>query len=138
MVLLAATSKAGLKASGEKTWQRKPSRAAASASMRPSWPPPRMPIIEPGGSGLAAGIDVRRALRDGFRLRAPPIGEAFCERLVGGRKDRGGKEPGIGRAGLADRERPDRNARRHLHDRIKAVGAFQRARLDRDAKHRKR
>ena len=30
----------------------KPSRAAASASMRPSWPPPRMPMVAPSGSGV--------------------------------------------------------------------------------------
>ena len=34
-------------------------RAAASASMRPSWPPPSTPIAAPGGSGAAASDRVR-------------------------------------------------------------------------------
>ena len=48
IVCAAATSKAGLSASGAKTWRVRPSSAAASAIMRPSWPPPRMPSVAPG------------------------------------------------------------------------------------------
>ena len=41
---------AGESGSGENTWQRNPSRAAASASIRPNWPPPRIPMVSPGFS----------------------------------------------------------------------------------------
>ena len=44
------TSKAGESGSGENTWQRRPSRAAAIASIRPNCPPPRIPMVSPGFS----------------------------------------------------------------------------------------
>ena len=47
---LSGVMKAGDSVSGEYTWQRKPSLPAASASMRPSWPPPRIPMVAPGFS----------------------------------------------------------------------------------------
>ena len=49
------------------------------------------------------------------------------------RQDGGGEQRGIDGAGLADRQRADRHARRHLHDRQQAVLAGQRLRLDRHA-----
>ena len=45
---------AGAVGVGCRARQSKPSRAAASASMRPSWPPPRTPMVAPGGSGKPA------------------------------------------------------------------------------------
>ena len=42
------TSKAGELGVGANTRHLKPMRAAANASMRPSCPPPRMPIVAPG------------------------------------------------------------------------------------------
>ena len=41
---------AGESGSGENTWHFSPSRAAAIASIRPSWPPPRIPMVSPGFS----------------------------------------------------------------------------------------
>ena len=49
-----------------------------------------------------------------------------------------GEQRRIDRAGLADRERADRHARRHLHDRIERVEAGQRLGFDRHAEHRQR
>jgi len=47
---LSTTSKAGESGSGENTWHFSPSRAAAIASIRPNWPPPRIPMVSPGFS----------------------------------------------------------------------------------------
>src|SRR5690554_2056245 len=49
---LVATCWAGQFASGSRTMVRYPRRAAAMASMRPSWPPPRIPMAEPGCRAL--------------------------------------------------------------------------------------
>ena len=46
----AHTSAATLSPSGAYPMQRKPSRAASIASIRPSCPPPRMPMVAPGDS----------------------------------------------------------------------------------------
>src|SRR5688572_6537565 len=97
-------------------WVFMPSRAAASASMRPSCPPPRMPITLPGGSGPSLRL-IGRELGDGLALLAPIGLEAFVELGVVEREDRGGEKRGVGRTGFPDRERADRDARRHLDDR---------------------
>ena len=49
-----------------------------------------------------------------------------------------GEHAGVCRAGLADRHRRHRHARRHLHGRQQRVHALQRGRIDRHADHRTR
>src|SRR5512144_1204532 len=105
------------------------------ASMRPSWPPPKMPMVEPGGSGTS-GIVLDR-LSDGLGLRRAEGSDPRGKLLVGKREDLRRKQPGIGRSRLADGERSDRNARRHLVDRQQAVETFQGAALDGNAEHGK-
>ncbi len=51
VIVRLATWLAGQPASGSSTTVCSPSREADKASMRPSWPPPRMPMVEPGGIG---------------------------------------------------------------------------------------
>src|SRR5260221_7067509 len=99
-------------------WQERPSSAAAMASMRPSWPPPRMPTIMPGASGRSfiAGTFVHAG-----RLVHAPAVEFGRDLVVGKREDGGGEERGVDRPGAADGERADRNSCRHLDDGIKAV-----------------
>ena len=60
------------------------------------------------------------------------------QRLVGKRQHRGREQGGIGRAGLADGERSDGNAGRHLDDGKQRILARQRLRFDRHAEHRQR
>src|SRR6185312_17142943 len=144
-------------------WQLSPSLAAASASMRPNWPPPRIPMVAPGfsntrfahfrGSGnpgprwptrkfSALGPRFRgderedeettssifRSLRDGFGLPRAPGVEALGDLLIRQGQYAGCKQCGVDCARLADGERPDRHAARHLHDREQRVLAFQRMR----------
>jgi hypothetical protein len=78
------------------------------------------------------------ALGDLGRPRRAPGLEPRSERLVREGKDRAGQKRGIDRARFADRERPDRHAGRHLHDREQAVLARERLRGDRHAEHRQR
>src|SRR5919106_5130405 len=111
-----------------------PSLAAASASMRPSCPPPRMPIVLPGGSG-ASGIILDR-LGDGVGLGGAQGGDAVREARVGQRQDLRRKQAGIGGTGFADRQGADRYAGRHLRDGKKAIEALERAALDGNAEHR--
>src|SRR3984957_7612209 len=112
-VAFSTTSNAGESGSGENTLQRRPSRAAAIASIRPNCPPPRIPMVSPGFSftSLEAVTPIPPD------ARRPP-------RSVGG-------------AGLADGERPDRHAGRHLDDGIKRIDAGQRLGLHGYAEHRK-
>ena len=118
----------GESGSGQSTWHLKPSRAAASASMRPSWPPPRMPIV---ASGRAATRCMLTPCPSGVSatavgLRCAPGVEPLGERRIGQRQHARGEQRRIDRAGLADRERADRHARRHLHDRQQRVQPRQR------------
>ena len=106
--------------------------------MRPSWPPPRMPIVAPGASISARGITTtgRSATPSVWccRQRSSRLGD----RRVAEREDRGGAQRRVDRAGLADRKGRDRHAARHLHDRQQAVDALERAAFDRHAEHRQR
>jgi hypothetical protein len=54
----------------------------------------------------------------GLRLTLPPGVEPISQRLVVERKHAGGEQRGVDRTGPPDRERADRDAGRHLHDRI--------------------
>ena len=95
-------------------------------------------MVEPGGSGSdrccrqasscgASGTDaVCLARRASSRLR---------QRLVLQRQDLRGEQAGVGGAGLADRQRADRHAGRHLHDGEQAVLARQRLGGDGHAEH---
>src|SRR5512143_700903 len=113
----------------------RPRRLAATASMRPSWPPPKMPMVEPGGSG-ASGIVLDR-LGDGLSLRRAEGSAACGKLLVGKREDLRREQSRVGRSCLADGERSDRNAGRHLVDRQQAVETFQGAALYGNAEHGK-
>ena len=73
------------------------------------------------------------------RRRAPRIApglQAVGEVGIGERQHARREQRGVDRPGLPDGERPDRNARRHLHDREKTVLPVERARRARHAEHR--
>src|SRR5215471_2272412 len=99
-------------------WVLSPSLAAASASMRPSWPPPNIPMLLPGGR--ASGI-VLRSLGNAVGLGSAPGHDAGGERLIGERKNLRCQQSGIGGASFADGERPHRHAGGHLGDGQEAV-----------------
>ena len=63
---------------------------------------------------------------------------ASASRIAGSLRaeDGRGEQRRVDRARLADRQRADRDAARHLHDREQRVDALQRRRLDRHAEHR--
>ena len=70
-----ATCAAQGASAGSKTWVCMPSRAAAIASIRPSWPPPRMPIRPPGAQRLrrpSGDLGHRRRSAPPARRRAGP------------------------------------------------------------------
>ena len=88
-----------------------------------------MPMVRPGRndhSGVSA--------TDAGLLRAVCL-EPRRERRIVGRQDRGREQAGIDRARLADRQRSDRHAGRHLDDRQQAIHALERLALDRHAEH---
>src|SRR3954469_20492231 len=102
--------------------------------MRPSWPPPRMPMTPPGAmtwfcsADFAAGfigssmrsrrrLGVRRMMRDFGGLPLAIGGALGRELRIGEGEDRGCEQAGIDRARPADRQGTDRNAGGHLHDR---------------------
>src|SRR5690606_30410008 len=114
-------------------WVFRPRRAAASASMRPSWPPPRMPMVLPSGSGTALLGNIDGTLRDGLRLLAAMRVEPLGDIGIAEGEDGGGEQVSIGGTGLADGEGADRIAGRHLDDRQLAVLAAQGPRLHRHA-----
>src|ERR1700694_2611380 len=93
-------------------WVLSPSLAAATASMRASWPPPRMPMVLPGASGLS-GIILER-LGYGFGLRRAPGHDAGGKPRIAERQDLRCEQSGIGGAGLADGKGADRHPGRHL------------------------
>src|SRR5690606_22794869 len=87
------------------TRKRSPSDAPASAIMRASCPPPRIPtvVIAPR---LPAGIVI------GGDIVGLPLAEVVQRHADGGMlhgEDRGGEQGGVGRARLADRERRHRD-----------------------------
>ena len=97
-------------------------------------------MVEPGGSGArqaaqalscgASGTDAV-CLRAGLRA-AWPASSSSSARICAA------SMPGVGGAGLADGQRADRHAGRHLHDRQQAVLARQRLAGDRHAEHGQR
>ena len=98
---------------------------------------PGMPITLPGPSA-AVSTGLPGTLAHRLRLRAPPRVEPGCEVPVAGCKNGGCQQGRVRRPGAADRERADRDAAGHLHDRQQAVETTQRPALDRDAEHRQR
>ena len=102
--------------------------------MRPSWPPPRMPMVAPGFEQALSLWAAWRRLGLPLRARRRAAWRApVRQRQHGGRQQRR-----IDRAGLADGERADRDAARHLHDREQRILALQRVRVHRHAEHRQR
>ena len=69
--------------------------------------------------------------------RAPGV-EPRGQGVVAERQHRGGQQRGVDRARLADRQRADRHAGRHLDDRQQAILAGKRLGGDGHAKHRQR
>src|SRR4051812_226119 len=104
-------------------WVLKPRRDAASESMRPSWPPPRMPMVAPRGRASAIFAGCRGDLGG---LLGAIAGQGGVQLLVVEREDRGSEERGVGGAGLADGKSADGDAGGHLDDREQAVLATQR------------
>ncbi len=68
----------------------------------------------------------RRRPRSGCARQAS---SRLLKRRIAQRQHARGKQRGIDRAGLADGQRADRNARRHLHDGIKRILSRQRLRI---------
>ena len=60
------------------------------------------------------------------------------ERRVAERQHACGKQGCVDGAGLADRERANRHAGRHLHDGVERIDALERLRFDRHPEHRQR
>ena len=125
---------------GRRRGRLKPSRAAASASMRPSCPPPKMPIVPPGRrtrelSGHSRAV--RRRLGDRVGLARAPGREPFGA-AAGSLSARiaAASRPAFLAPALADGQGADRNAARHLDDGQQAVHALQRLGFDRHAEHR--
>ena len=102
--------------------------------MRPSWPAPMMPIFMRRWAG-AAGRVVPSTLSVCAARNASSAARISRMRIA---EDRRGQQRRIGRARDADRQRADRNAGRHLHDRQQRIEAAQRLRLHRHAEHRQR
>ena len=133
-VRAAQTSKAGSSATGEKTCDLRPSRArrhrqhARRAGRRPECRSSRR-------ARASAVRPVARRQRHAFGLARAIGGEPRGERLVGARENGGGEQRGVDRARLADGERSDRHAARHLHDGEKRIHALQRIRFDRHAEN---
>src|SRR6185503_1779220 len=100
----AATRAAGEPRSGSRIATSKPSRLAAAASMRPSWPPPRMPMVWPGASGrtVMRSSGVLDRLGDTGGLPRGELGDALGHCLVAGAQDAGGEQGGVLRPRLAD------------------------------------
>src|SRR6185312_15522412 len=97
-------------------------RAAASASIRPSWPPPRMPRVEPGfriGKSLAMsvysafdaffGFGVLRMFADRIGLTLPEVLEALRDFSIGEREHGRREQRRVDRTGFPDREGADGN-----------------------------
>ena len=67
-----------------------PSSAAASASMRPSWPPPRMPMVPPGGDHAGQPSSVGRSATASVclapRQASSRVGEVGIVRAPGRRR----------------------------------------------------
>src|SRR4051812_6535362 len=92
-----------------------PSLAAASASMRPSWPPPTIPTVLPGASGLSKLFMTSLwLLGDGAGLFGAPGIQALFHTRIGQTQNGGGMQRSILGAGLADGEGRHRHAARHL------------------------
>ena len=77
--------------------EREPERDPASASIRPSWPPPMTPTI--------TQYVVGSAREHGLGLRLAVAGEALAHARVGARHDRGREQRRVDRSRAADRER---------------------------------
>src|SRR6185503_18834351 len=101
----AATRPAGLSGSGSRITTSKPSSAAARLSMRPSWPPPMMPMAAPGASGkeaMSPALSVFHRLGNGLRLPGGEGGDPVGYGGIGERQDLGREDTGVLGARLAD------------------------------------
>jgi hypothetical protein len=85
----------------------------------------QMPSVLPGVIGGLCSALVNGTLRHGAGLRGPPRIEPDGERRVAQGQNGCGQKRRVHGAGPADRERPNRDAGRHLNDREKAVLAGQ-------------
>src|SRR5687767_6535450 len=98
-------------------WVLKPSLEAASDSMRPSWPPPRIPMTEPGGRMRRSGSGIGARLGgDGSGLLVAEVPERERNGRPAEGQHLGRQQGGVDGSGLADRQRADRDAGRHLNN----------------------
>ena len=89
-----------------------------------------------GRSGVTSAVRRQRRWRRGVVVAGGAVGvERGGERRVVGGEQRDGEQRGVRRPGLADGERGDRDAGRHLHDRQQRVLSLQVARRHRHAEH---
>ena len=106
------------------------------ADMRPSWPPPMMPIAAPRGKrrAHASVLGFRPPPRSGLRdTRVEPCGQCRYRRRL---RMAGGEQSGVDGAGAADGQRPHRNTGGHLHDGEQAIHAGQGVAFHGHAQHR--
>ena len=106
--------------------------------MRPSCPPPMHATRVIGRRTRTPSRRRIGQVEHGLRLRRAVGGQALADAAVGARENGRGEQRGIDRARPPDRERPHRDAGRHLHDREQRVDPLERLRLDRDAEHGQR
>jgi hypothetical protein len=97
--------------------------------IRPSWPPPSIPIVAPGSI-----ISLRKRLAEHVvSTLLTPCAKAIANLPMLDCDYLGREDCGVRRAWLANRERADRDARRHLNDGEQRINAVQDRRCDRDA-----
>src|SRR5471030_167256 len=116
-----------------------PSRAAAMASMRPNWPPPTIPIVPPGGTGLCKVFIWATSfwsLGDRFRLLgAPGVQPLFHARIRQSQNRRGMQRRILG-AGFPNRKSRHRHPAGHLGDGEQRIQTLQGAAFHRHAQYR--
>src|SRR5437660_1137294 len=110
-----------MQASAPRSWM-------APASMVPSWPPPRTPILLMAASSW---LNLRVPI-EGARFVLLPIAlERIADAGIFERQDAHGKGRGVGSAPGSDGKGRGGDARGHLHDGEQAVEARERLRLHR-------
>ena len=122
---------------------------AAIAVMRPSCPPPKIPIVAPGRIGLCSRSSHVRAPRLSRRSSRPralrqhlvaprlaPRHQLRPQRRIRRRQHCHGQQRSIRRARRTDRHRAHGHTLRHLHNAQQRIHPLQRRRRDRHAQHR--
>src|SRR4030095_11432044 len=118
-------------------------RRAVIANMRPSWPLPRTPIVEPGRMGWEARFKGPPAFRSrqflmqgSIGLFRPILPEFLSQFRTRDREDGHCEEGRVGRPWLADGQGAHRDASRHLYDRQQRIHTLKRGTFNRTPEYR--